>query len=106
MEISDEKNLPWTPVDEENWQNFLRTQTGSRLIPKLLEEAAVPLRKGDTNEILIRNGELAGWQDCVNRLLILSHAQPRSSTPDPVSTEYPDLRDDSKWQDGQTLNSP
>lgn len=89
--------------DREIWSQFLRTRTGSRLIPKLAESCPGLLYKGDVNEILIRNGEVRGVQWAISVLLGL--AIPEPAAPDDGAAEnYPDLLDDSKWKDGHKLN--
>lgn len=96
MEIVNE-NLPWSSDDEANWNNFLLSNTGKRLIPKLAESAPVLLSSGQTNDILIRNGELRGFQLAMSRLLECSHSQP---LPPQAVSPYPDPEDDKQWSDG------
>lgn len=87
-------NLPWSSNDEFNWNSFLQTETGKRLIPKLAEQLPALLDGGDVNRILIRTGETRGFQKAVAVLLELTH-----SPPQPAQTEssYPDLDDNEKW---------
>lgn len=94
MEIVNSPELLWSSDDEANWNTFLRTTSGSRLISKMLERAPTLLGKGDTNEILIRNGELRGFQQAVVALMELTHAAPVVTELPP---EYPPLDDHSKW---------
>lgn len=100
MEITNEA-LAWSSDDEANWNNFLLSNSGKRLIPKLVEAAPVLLDGGHANKTLVRNGELRGFQRAVSELLALSHAQPLP--PQSVSA-YPDLESDDKWADGQKLD--
>lgn len=99
MEITNAP-LAWTETDERHWSSFLDTETGKRLIPKLLEATPVLLGDGSRNAILIRNGEVRGMQIAVTTLLALSHAQERLATP---QLAYPPPEDDSHWDDGQKL---
>lgn len=92
--------LPWNTEDEVHWNAFLQTETGKRLLPKAMEQAPVLLATGDTNAILIRNGEFRGFAEFAKILLSLSHAPP--VPPKPVSS-LPDLEDDKAWDDGQKL---
>jgi len=94
----------WDEVeDRQIWRQFLETRTGKRLIPKTLDSCPVLLGKGDTNEILIRNGELRGIQLVIQSLLSLSRVeQPIESVES--DSAYPPLDDDSKWSDGQKIN--
>lgn len=93
--------LPWFTEDEVNWNNFLRTEAGARLLPKLMEHAPVLLAQGDTNAILIRTGEFRGFQEAVKVLLSLTHSPP--APPKPHSA-LPPLEDDTAWNDGQKLD--
>ena len=93
-------SLEWTPYDSEKLAAFLDTQTGKRLLPKLVEVAPPLLDGGDTNKIMIRAGEVRGFQVVVRELISLAHPPP----PAPKSeTEYPPLEADEHWKDGQQL---
>lgn len=99
-EITNE-GLPWSTDDEALWNAFLKTNTGARLIPKLAERVPALLGSGDANSILIRSGEVRGFQIAIASMLELTHSPPL-----PVKSEaanYPDLTDDAQWTDGQTV---
>lgn len=102
MEIVADR-LDWTPIDTEKWGKFLETETGRRLIPKVLEAVPGLLASGDTNAILIRSGEHRGLQLAVTQLLGLSHSTPDIKV-ETVSDSYPPLEQDDKWEDGQKLD--
>lgn len=102
MEIVADR-LDWTQFDSENWNRFLNTETGKRLLPKVLESAPGLLASGDTNAILIRAGEHRGLQLAISQLIGMSHADPDELT-NVVETAYPPLEDDQKWNDGQTID--
>jgi hypothetical protein len=93
--------LDWTQIDEQRWSEFLNTETGKRVIPRMLESVPALLADGDVNAILIRSGEVRGWQECTRQLLAMSQAQPRPV--ESQSTAYPRLEDDAAWSDGQKL---
>lgn len=101
MEITPDQ-LVWTSDDEANWNSFLGSNTGKRLLPKLAENAPLLLDGTEVNKTLVRNGELRGFQLAVQTLLTLSHSQPLPQT-GAETTTYPNLEDDSKWGDGQKL---
>jgi hypothetical protein len=101
MEITSE-NLVWTADDESAWATFLSGKTGQRLLPKLVEKAPPLLEAGDTNEILIRNGKLLGFQTAVQALLELTHSEPPAIQQE--TTAYPSLTQDDAWSDGEKLN--
>ena len=94
--------LDWSPVDEERWGKFLETDTGRRLIPKLLESVPDLLASGETNAILIRCGEHRGLRSAVSQLLAMSHSTPGVVT-EVANESYPSLTDDTAWNDGQKL---
>jgi len=95
------KITDWLPTDAEKWAAFLETETGKRLLPYLAENAPLLLAKGETNEILIRMGEVRGMQTLLRAMIEAAHPS-APSAPSPAS-EYPPLTDDSKWDDGQKL---
>lgn len=105
MEITTD-SPEWDPVeDRQIWNQFLATRTGRRLVPKILESVPPLLAKGDVNEILIRSGDVRGWQGAISALLALSVAEPEPAKDTP-STQYPALDDDTKWGDGKRLETP
>lgn len=95
--------LEWTSVDAENFAKFLSSPTGLRIIPALAQNRPALLRKGDTNEICIRSGELIGYQSAIENLFSLAH--PPAEAPKQAS-EYPDPANDAAWNDGKKLNDP
>lgn len=97
MEISN-ATLDWTSDDTLNLVAFLNTVTGKRLLPKLVESAPRLLAKGETNEILIRNGMLIGFQAAVQGVLDLTTVE-QTKAPAPDYGEYPPLDDDAAWGD-------
>ena len=94
-------SLDWTQVDAEKLAAFLDTETGRRFIPKLVENAPPLFDGGDTNKILIRAGEVRGFQTVVREIISLAHPPPPS--PSAPANEYPPLENDSAWNDGQKL---
>jgi len=102
MEITG--TVEWDEVeDREFWNQFLRSRTGSRLIPKAIESCPVLLGRGETNDILIRSGEVRGFQLVIQALLALSVPEPK--TQDTTATKaYPALDDDAAWADGKKVN--
>lgn len=96
MEVTND-GLIWTSDDEANWNSFLQTNSGKRLIPKLAEYAPILLDGAHANKTLVRNGELRGFQIAISRLLEMTHSQP---LPPQAITPYPDLEDDKQWADG------
>lgn len=101
MEISANPS-DWTSVDSENLSKFLDTDTGKRLLPKIAEAAPLLHDGGEVNRILIRTGELRGFQTVLREILSLAHPAP------PVQQsngEYPNLFDDKGWE-GPKLSDP
>jgi len=92
--------LPWTSEDVVNLRNFLTTVTGSRLLPRVLNEAPTLLGKGDVNEILIRSGEVRGFQAAAREFFNLAYPPKQENREVPT---YPPLNDDTAWNDGQKL---
>lgn len=100
MDITNEE-LPWSSEDIDLWAQFLRSTTGSRLIPKLLEGVPPLFEDGETNRILIRSGLVKGVQLTAQNLLALAEHPKKESTP---AMAYPPLEsDDEKHWDGPKL---
>ena len=87
--------LPWAATDSEQLRHFLETEAGQRLLPKVVEACAPLLPGGESNAILIRSGEVRGFQAAISA--ILSLANPPAPLPE-EPTSYPSLDDDSKWK--------
>lgn len=93
--------LDWTQVDAERLAAFLDTDTGKRFLPKLVENAPPLFDGGDTNKILIRAGEVRGFQTLVREIISLAHPPPPG--PSAPTNHYPALTDDAQWNDGQKI---
>lgn len=100
MQIADD-GLEFDSIDKFAWKTFLATRAGLRLIPKVAESLPALLRKGETNDILIRSGEVTGFQLALQALLALAQPPPKEAPPERVA--YPALDDDAQWNDGQSL---
>lgn len=93
MEITNTE-LEWSSEDVDHWAQFLRTQSGQRLIPKIAEAAPRLLAGGETNALLVRNGEVLGFSAAVQTALELSHLP---QAPQRGTENYPSLDDDQAW---------
>lgn len=100
MQIADD-GLEFDSIDKFAWKTFLATRAGLRLIPKVAEHAPQLLGAGDTNAILIKSGELRGFQLAIQSLLALAQPPPKEAPPERIA--YPALDDDAQWNDGQSL---
>ncbi len=101
MEITNAA-LDWTSEDVANWRTFLTSRTGARLLPKLAEATPPLCPEGETNKILIRHGEVLGWQSAVRELLVLAYPPGEIKKEE---SEYPALTDDTAWNDGQKIEA-
>jgi len=102
MEITPD-GLEFNSENIDVWRQFLQTQTGKRLLPKLAELTPILLSEGDINKILIRSGEVRGVQLAIQGLLSLSVHQPDNSKIN--DTNYPAPENDAAWDDGKKLTS-
>jgi hypothetical protein len=93
-------SLEWTQFDAEKLASFLDSETGKRFLPKLVEVAPPLLEDGTKTKILIRSGEVRGFQTVVKEIIALAHPAPPAPKQE---SEYPPLTADEKWNDGQTL---
>jgi len=91
MDISND-SLPWSSEDVALFRQFLKAQTGKRFLPKIVESVPILLAKGNDNEILIRSGEVRGYQLAAQAILALSVIEGASIPATP--TAYPNLDDD------------
>lgn len=94
--------LDWVANDEENWAKFLATETGKRLIPKLMERCPILLADGTINAVLIRSGEVRGFQAVAQAMFDLTQHTPERPAP---ADNYPAPENDKAWQDGQKLEN-
>lgn len=91
----------WNSDDVITFRNFIEnTSTGKKILSRMLESTPPLLSGGETNEIMIRNGEVRGVQIIANAFLQL--ASPLPEVTQDVDN-YPPLEDDSKW-DGDKPN--
>jgi hypothetical protein len=86
--------LPWFATDAEALRRFLESETGTRLLPKILESTPGLLAGGDTNALMVRSGEVRGCQIFATAILALAYPPP---PPPEEQNSYPELEDDSKW---------
>lgn len=101
MEVTSE-GLPWDSNDRIAWRNFLSSQAGTRLIPKILESVPSLLPSGDVNAVLIRSGEVRGFQSAIQTALYLISELPTQKL---EQVAYPPPEDDRQWDDGQKLTT-
>ena len=95
MEITTD-SLPWDSDDVANWNAFLNTKTGKHLIPKVAEIVPELLGSGDINVILIRSGEVRGFQEAIRQLLALTRVNTGPVPQDLPS--YPPLENNAYWE--------
>ncbi len=101
MEIDYTPDVEWTTEDTLIFRQFLRTQTGSKLLGKLAQSTPPLLPSGHVNAVLIRSGEVRGVTEAVKSLYFL--AFPVQPIKQESRTEYADPTDDKAWDDGQKL---
>jgi len=99
MEITNARP-EWTSDDVAIFRQFIESPTGRRLVPALAHNAPMLLRKGETNDILIRTGELAGFQDGLQALLNMAYPMSEPAKPEEA---FPALENDAAWNDGNQL---
>lgn len=88
----------WDDVaDRDALRVFLRSRTGQRLFSKALDSQPGLLAGGNTNDILIRSGEVRGWAAAISTLISLSATEPKPDDNAPPEN-YPSLTDDEAWK--------
>jgi hypothetical protein len=91
----------WDSEDRDSLRIYLTTKTGERLIPALADAVPGLLGSGQTNDILIRSGEVRGAQTILQALFLLAH--PPKEEPNKEPSPYPSLVDDTAWNDGEKI---
>lgn len=94
------EQLEWSSDDTNLLRQFLETRTGQKFLPSLAQSAPTLFSGGDTNKILIRNGQLIGYQEAMQQINFLAYPPP---APPQTAAAYPDLDDDSAWPDTDKL---
>jgi hypothetical protein len=100
MQIAAEQ-LDWDSNDIAALKAFLATKTGLRFLPKVCESLPGLLPAGETNAMMVRAGEVRGFQIAIQAALSLSFPAPEPAKAEPIA--YPNLTDDAAWADGQTI---
>lgn len=86
----------WTSDDAIALRTFLQSDTGQRALYHLSENAPALLDGSDVNKTLVASGCVKGFSEAVNALISLTVETPNSI---PEKSAYPDLDNDSEWQD-------
>ncbi len=89
--------IEWTSVEAKHLRDFLQSETGQKLLALCDIQTPALLDGTDVNKTLVSSGERKGFESLMEYILGLIIAQPASAPP--VSQEYPDLNDDTKWED-------
>lgn len=97
MNVPPNKEPDWTSDDAIALRTFLESVSGQRFLFHLAEDCPELLGSGDTNSVLIRSGEVKGYSKGLKNVLSLTIEPPQSVIP--VSSNYPDLDDESKWSE-------
>jgi hypothetical protein len=103
MTNQDLEKFDWTSSNASDLREFFSSETGVKVLRALALEEPELLRKGDTNEILIRSGETAQHKYLTSFLLSLTGDNFELNEDVTVSDAYPDPTDDSKW-DGPKID--
>lgn len=62
---------PWTPADQVNFQNFLRTETGQRMLLRLAYSRPEYKSASSIEERAITSAKVEGYETAVSELLKL-----------------------------------
>lgn len=103
MNLEAQTQPPFDTDDRTQWRNFLGTRAGQRIFARVLSECPPLAGGGDTNTILVRNGEVRGFGLAIQALSALAEEERALPTEDPM---YPSPEDDDAWKDGKSLNQP
>jgi hypothetical protein len=104
MTDQERQDINWTSTEAAEWRAFLRTKTGEKLLRGIASEEPELLDGTDVNRTLVRSGEVKHHKVFISFLLSLAN-DPVDLTQVELADNYPPLEDDTKWNDGQKLNS-
>ena len=97
------KNLVWDSSDAKVLRDFFEAPVGQKILQFLSGRIPELLCGEDVNKTLVRSGEVKGAQDIFNSLVSLIVEPPAELEPEKKTTEnYPDLADESAWEDSKT----
>lgn len=102
MNVPRTLSAPWSTVDVENLESFLKTATGRRFLARLTEVggAAPSQFPGEGSSVFIL-GQIAGSDAVKSELIFLSTAASADEATQAVSTgvdtHYPDLDRNEGW---------
>lgn len=94
--------LVWTSEDVALLRAFLETRCGEKIIPMLAQSAPTLFDGGEINRLLVRSGELRGYQSALREINFLAYPPP---APAKEPNAYPDLfsTSESDWPDTDKL---
>lgn len=102
MVIPTHKRLEWDSTDGGWLEEILNSARGQKLLSILALKVPSFLDGSDPNKTLVRMGEVKGAELIIEALVGLTIETPAELQPEKQETEsYPNLDDDSKWDDGQ-----
>lgn len=93
----------WDSNDAKALKDFFASDIGRKVLTFLSDAMPLLLDGGDVNKTLVRSGEVKGFSLAVDTLLSLTTHKP---SPLPKTQTYPDLDDDSAWEDQNKKASP
>lgn len=83
-------------------QDFLESDAGQVALAWIVHNAPQLLDGGDVNKTLVASGEVKGYHKALSELISLTYEKPGKSS-DTASEAFPDLEDDSKWEEGSSV---
>ncbi len=87
----------WESVDAATLRSILESDVMQRALAIVADKAPDLLDGSDVNKTLVASGKVQGFNLFLHELFLLVVEQPEQPT---APTNYPDIDDDSKWQDG------
>jgi|GEM_PF-3955086 len=97
--FSSSQPADWDSVHAENLKAFLTSDSGQLALAWVSYFAPALLDGSDVNRTLVASGEVKGYTAALSNLLALTREAPQPSKP--AQEEFPDLEDDSKWDQSQ-----
>jgi len=89
----------WTSDDAKSLRDLLESSTFNKAMAHVLDQTPKLLDGGDVNKTLVATGKVDGYNEALQNLFRLTHEQP-PAVAEPEN--YPNLDDDSKWEEKST----
>lgn len=90
------KTVEWDSANAQSLREFLEGPTGQRMLQHLSASLPEPYDGPNGTQMIAAAKKIEGYQEAISTLVHLTKEQPQQAAP---VEQYPDINDDSKWED-------